>query len=506
MGFLVCVAGWSLAAESPFTVSATLDSNSLSIAVGVPAGHYLYDDMLTVTAAPPAALEPVSLPAPVMHYDAVTDGDRAVYTQSFTRVYRMTNIPVGGATLTVAWQGCAGDLCYLPEEKTFTLTAAGGQGTDMTAAPTGQTPTTGLPAGFRLRTRSEGYMSADAFLAFLKGDASAASNGPAWLQWIAGGGILGILIILLGGLALNLTPCVLPMIPINLAIIGAGAKSGSHLRGLALGSLYGLGMAVAYGLLGIVVVLTGAVFGTLNASPWFNLVFALLFIGLALAMFGVFNIDLTRFQPSTVPGGGKKKGAMAFGLAFVLGALSALLAGACVAPVVVAVLAHAAELYAAGSRSGLFLPLVLGVGMALPWPFAGAGMAVLPKPGRWMEWVKYGMGVIIVLLALNYAWNAWNGFRWNREKMDSRAALTQGLAESAKTGKPIFIDFWATWCKSCRTMDETTFQDETVKKALESYVVVKFQAEQPGEPATKAILDAYGVKGLPTYVILEKVP
>jgi thiol:disulfide interchange protein len=515
IGLLACVSGWSLAAEDPFTVAVTLspvagEAPRLSVSMGVPEGHYLYDDMFSVEAAPPATLTPESLTAPEMHYDSVTETNRAVYAHPFVQTYRVSGGVGETLSVTVNFQGCAGDLCYLPMTKTFTLPLSGGTvtgeepGVGKPVTSDGEVPLTVTPAGFHVRARTEGYLKTDAFLAFLKGDVATAGTGPAWLRWIAGGGVLGILIILLGGLALNLTPCVLPMIPINLAIIGAGSKAGSHLRGLALGSLYGLGMAVAYGLLGIVVVLTGAVFGTLNASPWFNLVFALLFIFLALAMFGVFNIDLSRFQPSNVPGGTGQKGAMAFPLAFVLGALSALLAGACVAPVVVAVLAHAADLYAAGSRAGLFLPLVLGVGMALPWPFAGAGMAVLPKPGRWMEWVKYAMGVVIVLLALNYAWNAWNGFRWTRGQTDSRAALAQGLKEAASTGKPVFIDFWATWCKSCRTMDETTFQDESVKKALEAFVVVKFQAEQPADPETKAVLDAYGVHGLPTYVVLEK--
>lgn len=510
-GLLAIAAGWALAAENPFLVTAAVKPSGaeeprLELAFHVPAGHYLYDDMLTVTAAPPAVLVPVEIPRPEQHHDSVTGTDRAVYTSPFVRIYKITGVTAGTVTATVGFQGCAGDLCYLPEEKSFTLPLTGG--TSGGAAPETVQPAeaTGVEAGFRIRARTEGFQTVPAFLAFLKGEAAAGGTGGSrWQALIAGGGVLGLFIILLGGLALNLTPCVLPMIPINLAIIGAGAKAGSRRRGLALGLLYGLGMSVAYGLLGIVVVLTGAVFGTLNASPWFNLVFALLFILLALAMFGVFNIDLSRFQPSTMPGGGKKTGAMAFGLAFVLGALSALLAGACVAPVVVAVLAHASELYAAGSRAGLFLPLVLGVGMALPWPFAGAGMAVLPKPGRWMEWVKYGMGVVIVLLALNYAWNAVNGFRWKGEKADSKAALAQGLAEAARAGKPVFLDFWATWCKSCKTMDETTFKDAGVKQALEGFVVVKFQAERPGESATKAVLDAYGVKGLPSYVILEPV-
>ncbi len=502
------LAALAAAAPNPFLVSATLtpapDGPRLAVAFTVPADHYLYDDVLTVAAAPPAALTPIVIPPAVRHYDAVTESDRAVYTQSFVRIYGVTGMGSASLTVTVGWQGCKGELCYLPEEKAFTLAPAGGAGDPIPAARSAGRPSgTGIPAGFRVRAQAEGYMTAPAFLAFLSGDAAAGgAGGPVWRQWIAGGGLLSLVVILLGGLALNLTPCVLPMIPINLAIIGAGAKAGSRRRGMGLGLLYGLGMAVAYGALGIVVVLTGEVFGTLNASPWFNLVFALLFVLLALAMFGVFTIDLSRFQPPTV-GGGRKSGASAFGLAFVLGALSALLAGACVAPVVVAVLAHAAELVAAGSKGGLLLPLALGVGMALPWPFAGAGMAVLPKPGRWMEGVKYGMGAVIVWLALNYGWNAWNGFRWNRGESDSRGMLVRGLDEASLTGKPVFVDFWASWCKSCKTMDETTFRDEAVKKALEDFVVVKFQAERPGEPAIKAVLDSYGVKGLPTYVVLE---
>jgi thiol:disulfide interchange protein DsbD len=490
-----------MAAENPFTVSVTLAPPSaepgrgLEVSLGVPEGHYLYDDMLAVTVPPPAVLSLVAKPDPEWHYDAVTETNRAVYTRSFSMTFEVKGMTGDALPVTVELQGCKGELCYLPTSLTFSMPAAGGKALEADAVPGGvdaSSDPSSTASGFRTRTRAEGYMKTEAFLDFLRGKEPAGSNLGGWL---------GILLILLGGLALNLTPCVLPMIPINLAIIGAGAKAGSHMRGLVLGSLYGLGMAVAYGTLGIIVVLTGAVFGTLNASPWFNLAFAVLFVLLALAMFGLFNLDFSRFQPSTIPG--RKAGGMAaFGLAFFLGGLSALLAGACVAPVVVAVLARAADLYAAGSRTGLFLPLVLGIGMALPWPFAGAGMAVLPKPGRWMEWVKYAMGVVIVILALNYAWNAWNGFRWSRESADPREALQQGLAESVRTGKPVFIDFWATWCKSCRTMDETTFRDEAVKKALEDFVVVKYQAERPDDPETKAVLESYGVKGLPTYVIL----
>ena len=87
-----------------------------------------------------------------------------------------------------------------------------------------------------------------------------------------------LLIVLVGGLALNLTPCVLPMIPINLAIIGAGAQAGSRGRGFLLGAAYGGAMALVYGVLGLIVILTAGTFGTINASPWFNLGIAVLFV------------------------------------------------------------------------------------------------------------------------------------------------------------------------------------------------------------------------------------
>jgi len=93
-------------------------------------------------------------------------------------------------------------------------------------------------------------------------------------------------LILLGGLALNLTPCVLPMIPINLPILGAGRENRDRRRSIVLGGAYGAGMALAYGGLGLVVVLTGSKFGALNSSPWFNFAIAVVFVVLGLAKLG----------------------------------------------------------------------------------------------------------------------------------------------------------------------------------------------------------------------------
>src|SRR6185312_7546622 len=106
---------------------------------------------------------------------------------------------------------------------------------------------------------------------------------------------------------------VLPMIPINLAIIGAGVKAGSRSRGFLLGAAYGGAMAIVYGILGLVVILTAGAFGTINASPWFNAAIAIVFVVLALAMFDVLVIDFSRFAGSASrSGSGKGSIALAF--------------------------------------------------------------------------------------------------------------------------------------------------------------------------------------------------
>ncbi len=201
---------------------------------------------------------------------------------------------------------------------------------------------------FRTSAVGVGHMKRDEFLAFLDREDNG-STGAADRLAQRGWPIM-LLLIFLGGLALNLTPCVLPLIPINLAIIGAGAQAQSRGRGLALGGVYGLGMALAYGGLGLIVVLTGAKFGALNASPWFNAGIAAVFILLALAMFDIITIDFTRFNPVAGRSLQGQKGRM--GLAFGLGILAALLRGACVAPVVISVLLLAAGFMAKDSRSG----------------------------------------------------------------------------------------------------------------------------------------------------------
>jgi thiol:disulfide interchange protein len=274
-------------------------------------------------------------------------------------------------------------------------------------------------------------------------------------------------------------------------------------------------MAFVYGLLGLVVILTASTFGAINASPWFNLGIAILFVALALAMFGLFEIDFSKYAGSL----GARSTRGTFTLAFTMGGVAALLAGACVAPVVIQVVLFASNLYAAGIAVALALPFFLGIGMAIPWPIAGAGLAWLPKPGPWMVRVKQVFGVVILGTAAYYGYLAYGLFanRWVdpaavsssvQEKLKDgwHASLAEGLAEAEREGKPVLIDMWATWCKNCLTMDKTTLADAAIREALSGYVKIKVQAEQPDEPPASDVMKRFKAVGLPAYAILKPAP
>jgi thiol:disulfide interchange protein len=503
--------------------------------------------VLTVNAPAGATVEEIVYPEPTDLRQENAPEPLSVYEREFVigAALRLAPDAPAGALeipLRLRYQACNEKLCYLPttvqSSWTVKVGAAGsaarlhkavfdkirfGTGEAPPAAPSATSPsaaTTASPAGngdpiarldrFATLGTAAGYLDRADFLKFVHN----AENGVVEKGWFEGRGPLAILfIVVVGGLALNLTPCVLPMIPINLAIIGAGAQAGSRRRGFLLGATYGGAMAVVYGVLGLVVILTAGTFGTINSSPWFNLGIAIVFIVLALAMFDVIEIDFSRFS-SRFKVADARRGT--FVLAFTLGALAAILAGACVAPVVIQVVLFASNLYASGTPLALALPFLLGVGMALPWPIAGAGIAALPKPGPWMVRVKQAFGVFILITAAYYGYlgyellsNRWvdagavEGSVAEKLKEGWYSNLDQGLAAAEREGKPVLIDFWATWCKNCLTMDKTTLADAEVTAALAGYVKVKYQAESPDEPPASEVMKRFGAIGLPTYVILK---
>jgi len=486
-------------ASSPFQADARLEGDVLRVQLAAPDGHWFYADQFSVEDAAGTRLEPRAGPSAIRHHDPFLNEIKDVYMGTAEFFYD----GAGLQSVTVKFQGCNNEVCFFPEARPF-IFADGFSTERASASSAGESAWRNEIKGFQVRAGDSGYMKTDAFLKFLE-------SAPRERFSLEDRGMIWILaLILLGGLALNLTPCVLPMIPVNLAVIGAGARAGSRRNGFLLGAAYGTAIALTYGMLGAFVVLTGSTFGSLNAFPWFNLGIALVFVLLALGMFDVIHIDFSRFQ-----GGPVQNNRNPFWLALTMGAVSALLAGACVAPVVISVLVLSAKLYASGVRSGILLPFLLGAGMALPWPFAGMGLSFLPKPGKWMVWLRNGFGALILLLALYYAHLAWTQF--GITGLDEAAGghgeivpasqanveLADGLIRAAAEGRPVLIDFYASWCKNCLAMDKTTLKDPAVQSALADYVFIKYAAENPSDPLTREVLEYFGVLGLPTYVILS---
>jgi thioredoxin:protein disulfide reductase len=500
---------------SPFQVVATLGPNQgatvLSLKFQVPERHHLYADRIAVELD--GVPQPLTLPQGRRVTDKFSQAERTVFEKDFELSCALPGGRSASAVVAVTFQGCSEAECYFPETRRWTLRPDNSLATVEDAAAGAPPPPAGGDwlRGFRVADRASGYLNQEKFLRFL--DLShRAEPGPGHepARLVAFGGFATLGLILLGGLALNLTPCMLPMIPVNLAILGAGARSQDRRRGFLLGLSYGGGMAAVYGGLGLAVVLTGSKFGALNASPWFNFGIAAIFIVLGLAMFDKLAIDLSRFQPA---GGRKSSARGAFLAAGAMGSVSALLAGACVAPVVLSVLLLAATLYQRGSVLALSLPFVLGLGMALPWPFAAAGLSCLPRPGAWMNWVKSVFGIIILGFAAWYGWLGWNLSNFGSRPGMLVAArdrdfqeLRSALDASRASGRPVLVDFWASWCKNCEAMEHTTFRDSEVRRRLAREVhLVKFQAERLSDAAVKPVLDQFGVLGLPTYVLVVPV-
>ncbi len=481
-------------AAEPFVWSMENSGDKTFVTLQVAPECYVYQEHTAVSVS--GGVE-VSAPETVMHYDPLFETEMPIYETGMHRWEFKT--PAGNAPViaNISYQGCraAGEdgaaMCFPPKKLTLPENAA-----NITAENPVVSSGASLPQ-FTVVAASSGLMDATEMSAFLNRnpEKSLFDNRGFW-------GIL--LLTLLGGLALNLTPCVLPLIPVNLAIIGAGQRAENRLSGLINGSFYAAGMALTYGILGLLAALAGARFGALNTSAWFNFAVAAIFVYLALAMFGVFNLDFSNW-------GGRRKVDSSSWLGKILvlflGMVAALLAGACVAPVVVSVLLLAAQGYAAGNTYAVLWPFVLGLGMALPWPLAGAGLGVMPKPGEWMKYVKWTFGTLIVLMALYYTYSGWQllpvrGSAENYSTASEVAKLQQALNTAEAQDKQVFIDVWSTTCKNCLYMEETTFKDAAVLKDLQKYIVVKYQIEDFEAPANVELLNKLNAPGLPAVGII----
>jgi len=302
--------------------------------------------------------------------------------------------------------------------------------------------------------------------------------------------------VFIGGLALNLTPCVYPMITITVSYFGGVGGQRTLARAFGASLVYCSGIVITYSTLGLLAALTGSLFGALLQHPVVLVVIALLLVALALSLFGLYEIQPPRFLLERATGLSSKAGYVGI---FFLGAMIGIIAAPCLAPFVVALLTFVAQ--RANPWLGWWLFFVFACGLGLPYVVLGTFSGLLsrlPKSGMWMVWVKrlFGVGLLAVAVWITNP-------LWSRTDPLDPAKIAAQLAEARAQRKPVLLDFYATWCAPCKEMDKLTFPDPRVQERLRNFVLVKVNLSRSGAPAVEQLAQQYQVRGVPTFVFLD---
>ena len=354
-----------------------VDGNTVEIGIRIEPGFYVYKHRISAKSLSPGAQAgQLDLPKGKLKYDEFFGESEVYYDEVLGRLAIARATPDAmELELEVGYQGCAdGGLCYLPQTRVIKVSLPeAGVVSDLStvaAAPAGGG--TAPPVSEQSRI------------------AEIISSSPVWFVVAAMFGF---------GLLLAFTPCVLPMIPILTAIIAGEGDDVTPARGLGLAFSYVMGMAIVYTAAGVVAVAAGAQVQAAFNQPWVLSLFAVLFVVLAIAMFGAFDLQMPSSVQSRLSAiSNNQKSGTVIG-AFVMGALSSLIVTACVAPALVAALAVMSQ---SGDyfRGGLAL-FAMSLGMGAPLLLVGAAQGkFLPKAGPWMVAVKGAFGFMMLGLAV----------------------------------------------------------------------------------------------------------
>lgn len=509
-------------------------------------GYYLYQERLSV-AGEKVSLGELQMEDGTPHKDEFF-GDVHIYTQPL-----FVNVPMhdwqDGARVVVQYQGCAkAGFCYPPETRVIPISAFTSSNSDSTTATTASkaelAPTATPPA-------VQSSSSADTPSApVTQQDSLAANLADNW--WTP-------LLFLALGVGLAFTPCVLPMYPILTSIVLGSGKL-SQRRALGLSFVYVQGMALTYTLLGLVVASAGMQFQAAMQHPYVLTGLSVLFIALALSMFGLYSLQL----PSNVQTwlnnlSNKQQGGSSAGV-FAMGAISGLVCSPCTTAPLSGALLYVAQ--SGDLLTGGVALYALAMGMGIPLILVAVfGNKLLPKAGGWMDrvktlfgfillaapifllerimpemwstilwsalgiaafgwlyhiknslefggWKQSAVGIIAVLGLLASAQPILNYWFGNSKTQTQQATvsftrianvaeLEEQLALAKAAGKPVMLDFYADWCVACKEFEKYTFHDPSVEAKLQDFVLLQADVTK-NQVQDIELLKHMSVLGLPT--------
>ncbi|MDR9890268.1 protein-disulfide reductase DsbD [Pseudenterobacter timonensis] len=507
-------------ADQAFVFDFQQNQHDLNLTWQVKEGYYLYRKQISVTPAQ-AKVGALQLPKGEWHEDEFY-GKSEIYRHRLTVPLTVEQAD-HGATLTVTYQGCAdAGFCYPPETKVVPLS-------EVTASA--EPAVSPLSSGEKDNVRGE-----------------TGAELPFSALWA-----------LLIGIGIAFTPCVLPMYPLISGIVLGGKQRLSTVRALLLAFIYVQGMALTYTALGLVVAAAGLQFQAALQHPYVLIGLSVVFILLALSMFGLFTLQLpASLQTRLTLMSNRQQGGSAGGV-FVMGAIAGLICSPCTTAPLSAILLYIAQsgnLWLGGGTLYLY-----ALGMGLPLILVTVfGNRLLPKSGPWMETVKTAFGFVILALpvflltrvigdlwgmrlwaTLGVAFFGWAFIvsltakkTWRLVQILLLAAalisvrplqdwafgtptaqtqahldftpirnvseLNRVLAQAR--GKPVMLDLYADWCVACKEFEKYTFSDPQVQNALKNTVLL--QANVTANNAEdKALLKHLQVLGLPTILFFN---
>ena len=507
--------------------------NHLYISWDIQPGYYLYQHRLSVSVQDAEIEQPDIIPG--TPYQDEFFGAVNIYTEPLHIQVPLLSAQEG-AQLIVQYQGCAkAGFCYPPETRTFPIRPVSAT----TAAPRKQATTVQTPANppaSDIKTEQ---------------DTLAAQLGDTW--WTP-------LLFLALGIGLAFTPCVFPMYPILTGIVLGGGKL-SHSRAFGLSFIYVQGMALTYTLLGLVVASAGLQFQAALQHPYVLSALSLVFVLLALSMFGAYTIQLPAGMQTWLSNlSNRQQGGNTWGV-LLMGAISGLVCSPCTTAPLSGALIYVAQ--SGDLVTGGLALYALGLGMGIPLIMVAVfGNQPLPKAGGWMERVKILFGFILLaapvfllerIIPANWAVTLWSllgitTFGWlyhaknslefggwkqslvgiiavlglvgsvmplyncwfgqpdtatespsvvNFTRIKTVSDLELQLQRAREAGKPVMLDFYADWCVACKEFEMYTFHTPEVEARLKEFVLLQADVTQ-NTPADIELFKQLDIIGLPT--------